>query len=282
MKIVTLVENHTESELECEHGLSFYIEFRGRAYLLDAGQTGLFARNAKSMGVDLTQVDSAVLSHAHYDHAGGFAEFAQMNHSAPVFMQRNAVCRYFSRKPGGMKEIGVPEDVFAKLGERIRYVDGDVRISDGVWLIAHHTGGLDKRGAQMGMYCEVEGEKMYDNFSHEHSLVFESEKGLVVFNSCSHGGVDLILREICDAFPEKPILAMFGGFHLMGSGGPESMRESEEDVRSLGERLLRLPVEKLYTGHCTGTKAYPILKEVLKDKLELLVTGRTVEIHEVS
>lgn len=282
MRIVTLVENHTEGDLKFEHGLSFYIEHEGRAVLLDAGQSDIFAENARQLGIDLSQVDFAVLSHAHYDHAGGFSAFARIHRVAPVYMQKNAACGCFSMKAGEMKDIGIPKQVYESLGERICYVDGDAQICPGVWLVAHHREHLEKRGKQMNMYREHNGKKQFDDFSHEQSLVYELEEGLVVFNSCSHGGVDLVLEEVLDVFPGRKILAMFGGFHLMGSEGADSMRDSEADVRRLAEKLAEIPVEKLYTGHCTGTKAYPILKQILKDKLETLVTGQTVWIGGVS
>ena len=76
----------------------------------------------------------------------------------------------------------------------------------------------------------------------------------------------------------RKILAMIGGFHLMGSQGPDSMRESEQEVRMLAARLRDMQVEKIYTGHCTGTKAFPILKEELGDMLDILVTGKMIEL----
>lgn len=278
MRIVTLIENQTENELACEHGLSFYVEYNDKKYLLDAGQSELFLANAEKLGIDLSQVDCAVLSHAHYDHAGGFAAFAQANRHAAVYMQRAAENACYCEKAEGVKDIGIPQSVRDKLKGRICYVDGDTMIDEGVHLIAHHTEGLSERGKMMHMYMQVQGEKKYDDFSHEQSLVFEVPEGLVVFNSCCHGGVDLILEEVENAFPKKTIVALFGGFHLMGSDGPDSMRESERQVHDLAEKLLSMQVEKLYTGHCTGTCAFPILKKVLRDKLELLVTGSTIEI----
>ncbi len=278
MKIVTLIENQTDCELLCEHGLSFYIEYHGTSYLLDAGQSGLFAENAKALGIDLEKVDKAILSHAHYDHAGGFLTFAKLNARARVFMQKAAQLQCLSEKPEGMKDIGIAPEVRRKLKERICYVEGDCRLEEGVFLIAHHTDGLSERGRQMHMYTQDGDNIQVDDFAHEQSLVFELPEGLVVLNSCSHGGVDTILEEVQRLFDGRRVLAMIGGFHLMGAAGPDSMRESEQEVRALASKLNAMQVDKIYTGHCTGTKAFPILKEKLGDKLELLVTGRTIEI----
>ena len=58
------------------HGLSLlitaYIGSEKRTVLFDAGPEGeTFLRNAKILGVDLSEVEAVVLSHGHWDHAGG-------------------------------------------------------------------------------------------------------------------------------------------------------------------------------------------------------------------
>ena len=79
MKIVTLMENTACREhLSFEHGLSLYIETQNQKILFDAGQSGAFADNAEKLGVDLREVDFAVLSHGHYDHSGGLARFLEL------------------------------------------------------------------------------------------------------------------------------------------------------------------------------------------------------------
>ena len=87
MKITVLVENSTSCRLYGEHGLSVYIEYDGKKYLLDTGASTLFAKNAKELGISLADIDTAFLSHAHYDHSGGFEAFFKENDKAEVYMQ---------------------------------------------------------------------------------------------------------------------------------------------------------------------------------------------------
>ncbi len=108
--------------------------------------------------------------------------------------------------------------------------------------------------------------------------MFEGVTGLVIINSCCHGGVDNVVDDVMISFPEKKILAMIGGFHLMGSLGPKFMRGKSEDVRALGNKLLELDVKQIYTGHCTGNPAYNILKGVLGERLQQLRTSTIVEL----
>lgn len=79
MKIVTLVENTAGNE-KCiaEHGLSVYIETEKHKLLLDAGQTDAVVKNAEALGVDLSAVDTVILSHGHYDHSGGILPFSKL------------------------------------------------------------------------------------------------------------------------------------------------------------------------------------------------------------
>src|SRR4029450_4323713 len=58
------------------HGLSLlltaYVGSDKHMVLFDAGPEGdTFLRNAKILGVDLSEVEAVVLSHGHWDHAGG-------------------------------------------------------------------------------------------------------------------------------------------------------------------------------------------------------------------
>ena len=61
MKVSVLVDNNDGAGLKGEWGLSFYIEYADKTVLLDAGLSPLFAVNAEKMGLDLNNVDFAVL-----------------------------------------------------------------------------------------------------------------------------------------------------------------------------------------------------------------------------
>ena len=91
MRVINLVEN-TEGVKRCsfEHGLSFYIETSKHKVLLDFGQTDISIQNAKILGVDLGAIDTAVLSHGHYDHSGGILPFTNINNKAAIYMQKSA------------------------------------------------------------------------------------------------------------------------------------------------------------------------------------------------
>ena len=128
------------------------------------------------------------------------------------------------------------------------------------------------------MYTIVDGKTMLDDFKHEQTVVFEEEDGLVCFNGCSHSGVDIAIREVRKAFPNKKIKAYIGGFHMMGIMGASTCSYSKKEVQSVAKKLLELTDAKFFSGRCTGTVAYGWLKEVLGDRLESFCSGKVFEV----
>ncbi len=87
MKIVTLIENTSLSkDYHHQHGLSLYIESGQHKILFDTGSDGKFIENAKKLQVDLTKVDTVVISHGHYDHGGGLKAFVEINDKAQIYI----------------------------------------------------------------------------------------------------------------------------------------------------------------------------------------------------
>ena len=77
-----------------EHGLSIYVETDRHKILFDSGQSNAFIKNAETLGINLEEIDTAVLSHGHYDHSGGWKGFLEVNQKAEIYMQRGGI--YFT------------------------------------------------------------------------------------------------------------------------------------------------------------------------------------------
>ena len=144
-----------------------------------------------------------------------------------------------------------------------------MKLCEGVYLIPHKTEGLSEIGKREKMYQHRDRKWSPDDFSHEQSLVFETQKGLVIFNSCSHGGAVNIINEVAATFPDKKVYALIGGFHLFNK--PVS------EVQALGKKIRDTGIAYVCTGHCTGGKAYAALQEELGDKLHRLQVGLVME-----
>lgn len=279
MKIQVLIDNIASCcgsrKLFGEWGLSVYVEFEGKRYLLDTGASHLFAKNAGVMGVDLSKVDIGILSHAHFDHSDGMARFFALNKNAPFYLRKGAgeKCYHTYKLIGRFayhEYIGIHKGFLKRFADRIRFAEGDMQIAPNVYLVPHKTPGLEAIGERAHLSVKENGKYRYDSFDHEQSLVFDTPKGLFVMNSCSHGGADNIVKEIEATFPDKNIYAILGGFHLF--------RYKDEVVRAFAERLRELDVQKIYTGHCTGNRAFEILHEVLGDRAEQMRCGMIIEL----
>ena len=280
MRATVLVDNIKGCGLKGEWGLCVYIEYEDKVVLLDTGASDLFVRNAKKLGLDLEKVDFAVLSHAHFDHADGMRPFFEVNKKAPFYLQKGTEENCYEKIWLYRKYIGIPRGILREAGERIRFTEGKFQICPGVWLLPHTTPGLEAVGRRNHMYLrssENGGEETDrggrkwrpDDFSHEQSLVFDTEDGLVIFNSCSHGGADNIINEVKAAFPGEKIKAIIGGFHLF--------TRREEEVRELARSIRATGIQQVYTGHCTGDKAFDVLKEELGEMVHQLSCGLVVE-----
>ena len=279
MRIKVLVENTASAGFCGEHGLCLYVEYKGKYYLMDSGASGLFAENADKLAVDLGKVDKAFLSHAHYDHSGGYAEFFARNNHAKVYLQQSAKGRDFYKIAEPVhKYIGIPEGLLDQYSDRFQYVDGAATIDDWIHIVPHSAPGILERAKRTHMCVIADGQTSLDDFSHEQTVVFEEEDGLVCFNSCSHAGVDLIVGEVSQAFPGRKIKAYIGGFHMMGIDGVLSCGYSKEEVQTVAKKLRKLPDIQFYSGHCTGQIAFDWLGEILHGRLTALKTGMAFDV----
>ena len=270
MIVKVLIDNITKNDLLSEWGLSFYIEYDGHKLLLDTGASEKYLENAKKMGISLKEVEYGVLSHAHYDHADGMPAFFAENETAKFYLRKGAAENCFGKKDFfRYKYNGIQPGTLENYAHRIEYVEGDYKLIKGVYLIPHKTVGLEKIAKRVKLFVKDNGKMFPDDFAHEQTLVFDTPAGLVIFNSCSHGGVDNIITEIMATFPEKEICAYIGGLHLYKS--------SENEIRALAERIKETGITKIITGHCTGDEGFAILKEELGEVIQQMYTGMEME-----
>ncbi len=278
MKVTVLMEN-TALEgcgLTPEHGLSLYIEYRGKKLLLDAGATEKFADNAQALGVDLAAVELAVLSHGHNDHAGGLGQFFRLNRQASVYICAGAAGPVYAEHPDGRCFIGIDREVWTQFQSRFTEVEGTSLLTEGVWLVPDTLRDPAFTGRATNLlYQRGEGDFIPDDFRHEQSLVLEEERGLVVFNSCSHTGIVNIVRGVLEQFPGKKVFAVVGGLHMFGRDHA-GLNCTPEYVYQVADTLKKLGVEEIYTGHCTGEMALSLLRERFGPGCHALSTGKVL------
>lgn len=264
-ELTVIVDNIADGGLQGEWGLCILAEYGEKKILVDTGASGLFAENMKKLGLDIKAVDCGVLSHAHYDHANGIPRFFEENKTAPFYLRAGTAEDCYFHKFIFHKYIGIPKNMGEKYGDRIEYVTGNYSVADGVFLIPHSTAGLSEIGKREMMYRRTKGGWVPDDFSHEQSLVLDTEKGLVIINCCSHGGAVNIINEVKSAFPDKEVYGLIGGFHLFN--------KKEAEVRAVAGAIRDTGISFVCTGHCTKDRAYGVMKEILGESLTQLKVG---------
>ena len=270
MKVTVLSDNIGCGELKGEWGLSFHIEFNGKNYLLDTGGSELFLSNAKQLGIDISKVDCAVLSHAHYDHSLGMEAFFQVNSKSYFFVSPNAGENCYAGLGLLSKYIGLPKGILSSYKDRIKSPSGIAEIDTDVFVVPHSTDGLSKIGRRSHLYVRRGWRYVPDDFTHEQSLVFRTVNGLVIFNSCSHSGADVVVEEVGRAFPGENVRVYLGGLHLF--------RLSDGEVRDIAGKIQNAGIKRVITGHCTGDRAYEVLKSHLGEGIEQFHCGMVIEL----
>lgn len=260
MKIVTLLENTAaRDDLQAEHGLSLYVETRRHKILFDTGASAAFADNAEKLGVDLSAVDIAVLSHGHCDHSGGLERFLDINTSAPVYL-RPEVFRGCYNAQG--EYIGLNLELYDH--PRLLSTADRQTLAEGITLFSGND--MEKKIPIDSAGLTVLRDDVYepDDFLHEQYLLIEEEGKRVLISGCSHKGILNIARWFC---PD----VLVGGFHYMRVDVCDPL------LKTAANTLLQYPT-KYYTGHCTGQAQYAVMKEIMKDRLFSLSTGATIDL----
>ncbi len=249
--VTVLVENTARSVgLLSEHGLSYWIETKDHRILFDTGQGMSLIHNAHQLGIDLSQTDSIVLSHGHYDHSGGLERTLEIAPNATVFAHPAAFQAKFGKSNSHSRYIGIPKNLISnqlQQNSRIQETQRATPIHDGIWV----TGAVPRRND----FEDVGGDFYLDEFCQQpdtllddQSLFFETNEGIVILFGCAHAGAVNIIEYVSELTGKKKIHAVIGGMHLLNAS-PERMERTMEAFKKFDVNIIG-PV------HCTGMKAF--------------------------
>mgnify|MGYP000953380019 CR=1 FL=1 len=266
MKITVLVENtSTINGYEKEKGLSFYITTDHHKILFDCGMGSKFSNNARKMGIDLSGVDVAFISHGHQDHGGGLDEFLRINKIAPIYIQKTTFGKYYAKIRDRFYYGGLNQKLSAN--PRFTVLDGTARIDEELQVVS----GIPRKKESKNLYMKSGGQYLPDVFEHEQSLVISEKGKKVLISGCSHCGIDNILSSAQELFGN--IDFVIGGFHLIAYDF-----EKDEDLLEIDSLAKNLLAENAayYTCHCTSTAGYSRLKKSMGERIGYLSTGNTI------
>lgn len=262
-----------------EWGFSALVEADGHRILFDTGmRPDTVLLNARSMRINLSDVEEVVLSHNHGDHTGGLVRLRQeltaendralhIAHVAPAI---------FWERPGSSPEWAMaPKKVAfeAEGGTFIEYEEA-AEIHPGIWL----TGPVPRHHPEKNYGFWVGGEHRVgdvlspdglidDDVPESMSMVINTEKGLVVISGCGHAGLVNTLEHSADVTGTEKIHAAIGGFHLL--------QASDANLEWTAEKLVNLGVENLVGAHCTGLEPVYRLRDLVNLDRSTAVVGAT-------
>jgi len=270
MKITFLVDNKTEAvECNAEWGLSMLIEANGKKILMDQGASDMFVKNAEGLGIDLSEVDFACISHGHDDHTGGTEYFMEINKTAPVYVHKKAFSYQVALDIDGNIGIHWSEKAMEDNAERIIRTEGTYRIDEHTWLVGN-VPAVEGFTPTEDFFIKVGNQLFPDQMEHEQTLVIEDENGLHVFSGCSHKGIIPILRYIQEKIPGKKIDSVVAGMHLFSA--------SNELIDSIIEEMRVMGIRYIFPVHCTGMNAIIRFKMKMGDAVKIAAAGDTFEI----
>jgi 7,8-dihydropterin-6-yl-methyl-4-(beta-D-ribofuranosyl)aminobenzene 5'-phosphate synthase len=257
--VTVLVDNNAGAGLIAEHGLALWIEIGEKRILFDTGQGGALAKNAKNLGIDLSVADALVLSHGHYDHAGGVRHVLTRNSGINLYRHHAASQLRYTNRNGKMKAIHMPYKSMVQidsLPKRQRhFVSNTMMLSDGIGIIGAIPRNTDYEDTGGLFYLDSKGE-VEDPIEDELAIWINTPEGLVICVGCCHAGLINILNHVCKISEVTRIRAVIGGFHLLNA--------NKRRLEKTASALRSFSIKNLIPCHCTGKHAVDVFLEATK------------------
>jgi 7,8-dihydropterin-6-yl-methyl-4-(beta-D-ribofuranosyl)aminobenzene 5'-phosphate synthase len=262
------VAEHFRSPI-AEHGFSMLIRVfssgKTHSILYDTGISpeGIIT-NANRMGLNLSEIESIVLSHGHYDHSGGLLATLKAigKENLPIFVHEAMFKTRGIAEPDGTvtKLPEFPTEDRVKPAKYIR-TKQPYTVADNTILV---TGEIPRKTSfEQGLprhVVFVDGKWQPDPLiCDDRAIVFNvKQKGLVVLSGCAHAGIINTTRYAQRLTGVEGIYAIMGGFHLAG-------KDCETRIKPTVEQLKQLDPTILAPSHCTGWRGIcTIAKEMPK------------------
>jgi 7,8-dihydropterin-6-yl-methyl-4-(beta-D-ribofuranosyl)aminobenzene 5'-phosphate synthase len=267
------------------HGLSLLITAqvggRRRTLLFDAGPAAAtFERNAAILGVDFSRIEAVVLSHGHWDHAGGLLTAVESiarsrgGNSFACYMHPGMFRQRATKRPDGqlyVNELVPGPERLSKAGADVISTREPQSVADGAFYVSGEIPRVT--GYEIGVPHHLT--RSADGTAWEADPLITDErfvsvhvrnKGQFVFSACSHAGLINVLTHARSVFPSIPLYGAMGGLHL--SGINESViPETVADLKKFNLKLLA-------PGHCTGWRAVSRMAQEFGDELVPSAVGK--------
>lgn len=197
ISIITIYDNYlSQSDLKNDWGFSCLVQTGDQNILFDTGTDGkILLDNMEKLKIDPKIVDSIVISHDHYDHYGGLADFLKQNNKVKIYI---------------LSALLQTKNIAEKLGAAVLEIDSPTKITENICTTGELGTGIK-----------------------EQSLIVKSNKGVIIITGCSHPGIVNIIKAAREQFSEESIYLVLGGFHLFQTSDSE-LKDIINSFRELG------------------------------------------------
>ncbi len=269
--------------LIAEHGFAALVTTRRgdrtHTLLFDTGVSpdGL-AQNLERLDLDASAIEALVLSHGHFDHAGGFPGLSRLRRrqGLPITVHPQVWSKRRVAIPG-LPEWHLPvlnrrslEDEGFEVVERRQ---PSLLFDESVLV----TGEVDRTTEfETGMpFHEALGEHGWEPdplVLDDQALVVDVRgRGLVVLTGCGHAGAVNICRHAQRLTGVDRLAGLLGGFHLSGPAFEPIIGPTVDALGAMGP-------EVIVPAHCTGWKAQHRLAAALPDAFVPNAVGTTITV----
>jgi len=255
-----MADGITKAGLVAEHGFSALVTTRRgdsiHTLLFDTGVSpNGMADNMERLGIDAADIEVVVLSHGHFDHAGGLEGLNRLRRRAGLPLVVHPLV--WSRRRLAIPEMpavelptvsrrSLEDEGFEVIERRQRSL-----LLDGSVLITGEVDRTTEFETGMPFHERLDGDSWEPDplILDDQALVVNLRgRGLLVLTGCGHAGAVNIARHAMRLTGVDRLHAMLGGFHL---GGPAFERIIDPTVAA----LTAMDPSVIVPAHCTGWKA---------------------------
>ena len=277
-RALSLKDGEIRTSVLAEHGFSTLVKTtasnRPHTLLFDFGfsENGA-AQNAKSLGVDMSEVEAVALSHGHSDHIGGMTQLAALigRRDIPFVVHPSVFKPHRYIKISDAFNIHFPpftREMVQETGLCIRETKAPSSLLDDTVLFLGEIPRLtDFEKGLPRAYYQQDGIEMKDDIEDDTALVINlQDKGLIILSGCAHSGIVNTVRYAMAVTGIARIHAVIGGFHLSGPS-------FEPVINRTTQELQKFQPAYIVPTHCTGRKAIMAMEKEMPEQFILNMSG---------